>query len=366
MKAFIHDCIAAFPPPYERIVQLAFFNIIDTFRNWKLPCHLVVGKISMESEKGSLVCFGELSQYRSWIAKFFVYYTTPTFLGHFRLFDIVRLRKKLSKYDIALCPANPATEVFFSNLGWLIIPRLIDCVIDLRKPLKEKFDSHNIKKQIRRLRNSDYTFKIFNSELALKEFYDEMLIPTVKRRHQELAFVSRFEDLKEKLKNGYLLAVYRNSKWVAADLVVREGNKILRAANTGWRNGDISLLKHRVNDALTFELINRAKNEGFAFLNLGNCLPFIDDGVFKFKLKWKADPVLPEADFKRGKIQRAKGFLALRFNLASQSGQAFLHCNPLFEKHKGIIRAVGWNSPPRPHLRRLLDEGLPWVDICKL
>ena len=203
------------------------------------------------------------------------------------------------------------------------------------------------------------------SEFELEEFFYEMLIPTVTRRHKELAYVSRFEDLKKKLKDGYLLGAYRNSKWVAAELVVREGSKTLRSANIGWRNGDVRLMRDRVSGALTFELINRAKNEGFEFLNLGNSLPFIDDGVLNFKLRWGAEPVMPGAGFESGKSIRARGFVAAHFNLASKCGRAILHHNPVLEKHNGVMRAVGWDFPVRPTFKRLIERGFPWVDLAK-
>lgn len=348
-----------------RTLELAKFSVRDTILNWSLPSHIVRGKLSGELQEGSLVCFGDPNQYQTWISKFFVDTEPTSALGLFQLFDILDLRKGLSSYDLALCPVNLLTETFFFYRGWFLIPRLLDCVIDLRKPLEEIFKSRGIKGKIRRLQKLPYTFKVMNGELALEEFFHEMLLPTVANRHKETAYISNLEDLKRKLRNGYLLGAYWNSEWVAGYLVVLESHKTLRAANVGWRNGDARLLKKNVNDALVFELIKRAKRDKFSFLNLGNNLPFVDDGVLNFKIGWGADPVMPGVDIDSGKVHRARGYIAARFNLTSKSGRAMLHHNPLLQKHKKILRVIGWDSPPRPRFRRQIDRGLRWVNLAK-
>jgi len=364
-RHLINDCLSLLPPSGRRTVETAKFSVKDTILNLSLPSHIVRGKLSGELQEGSLVCFGDPNQYQTWISKFFMD-TEPTLAhGLFQFFDILDLRKGLSSYDLALCPVNTLTETLFVHRGWFIIPRLLDCVIDLRKPLGEIFRSRGIKGKIRRLQKFHYTFKVMNGELALEEFFHEMLLPTVANRHKETAYTSNLEVLKKKLRNGYLLGAYRNSEWVAADLVVRESNKTLRTANTGWRNGDVRLLKQNVSDALVFELVKRAKRDEFRFLNLGNNLPFVDDGVLNYKIRWGADPVMPGVDIDSGKVHRARGFIAVRFNLASKSGKAMLHHNPLLQKHKKVLRAIGWDSPPRPCFRRQIDRGLRWVDLAK-
>lgn len=364
-KPFVRKCINCLPPnPRRNVEQVAFFTM-DIVRNWKLSSEVVTGRISGSHLNGSVVYFGDPGQHRFWIAKFIDHSNTPVGLGQFRLLDIARFKHGLSNYDFAICPTNPASEALFSYQGWRIVPRFIEWVMDLRKPLEEIFQRKNIKKEISRLRKFNYTFKTMKSESALKEFYNEMLIPTVRKRHKEGAFISKLGNLEEKLKNGYLLSAYRKDKWIGALLVVLESTKTTRAANWGWRNGDVRLMRDGITSALTFELINRTKTEGFEYLNMGNSQPFLDDGVFQFKHNWGFRTLFPGVDLESGKIRRAGGCLAVYFNLASKSGQAMLHQNPFLEKHGHILRAVAWDSQPRPKLRRLFDDGIPWIDLKK-
>jgi hypothetical protein len=338
---------------------------MDIVRNWNLSSEVVTGRISGSHLKGYVIYFGDESQYRSWINGFLDNPRTSNELGQFRFLDIARFKHGLSKYDLAICPVNAATEILFSHQKWRVVPRLIDWVIDLRKPLREIFHTKNIKKNISRLRKFNYTFRVANSNSALEEFYNEMLIPMVKKRHKELAFISRFEDLVEKLKNGFLLCAYRNNDWLGAILVVYESNKIVRAANVGWRNGDIRLMRDHIGFALDVELIKRMKSEGFEYLNLGNSLPFVNDGVFQYKVHLGFSPIMPGVDLETGKLRRKGGFFAVYFNLASKSGQAILHQNPLMEKHGHLLRAVAWDSQPRHELRRLFADGIAWIDLKK-
>lgn len=365
LKHFIRHCISSLPPNARLLVEAAKVSVMDTVFNWRPPSYLVQGQLAGEHCQGSLIYFGEPHQYLSWSAMLFVDAKPPKPLGPVRLPDILRLKHGLSKHDLVLYPVNPMTEALFSQWGWFSIPRYVEYVIDLRKPIEKIFQSRHSRNEIKKLRRFKYCFKVLRSELALEEFYNEMLLPTVRKRHKERAYISRVENLKKKFKNGYLLAAYRGSEWVGAELVVCQSNKTLRAANVGWRNGDDRLMKDRVSSALLVELINRAKTEGFEFLNLGNSNPFVDDGSLNFKLKWGGELEIPRVKYEGRELQGAKGFLAAHINLASESGRSMLHHNPLLEKHKGVIRAVGWDFPVRSIFKRQIEKGLPWVDLAK-
>lgn len=366
LKHLIRQCITVLPPRARLLVEAAKVSVADTVFNWRLPSYLVQGQLAGGGGQGSVIYFGEPHQYLSWSDMLFVDADLPVPLGPIRLPDILRLKHGLSKYDLVLCPVNRMTEPVFSRWGWFSIPRHVDYVIDLQKPVEVLFRNSHIKKEIRRLRRFKYRFKDLHSELALEEFYHDMLLPTVKKRHKERAFISRFEDLKKKLENGYLLGAYKGPEWVAAELVVYQGNKTVRAANVGWRNGDERILKDHVNSALLVELIKRAKTAGFEYLNLGNSNPFVDDGPLNFKLKWGGELEIPSVKYEGRELQGVKGILAVYINLASESGRAVLHHNPLLAKHNGVIRAVGWNSPVRPAFKRLMKKGLPWIDLAKI
>lgn len=365
LKRFIRHCISSLPPNARLPIEAAKVSVMDTVFNWRLPSYLVQGQLAGEGFHGSLVYFGEPHQYLSWSAMLFVDAKPPKPLGRFRLPDILRLKHGLSKSDLVLCPVNPMTEALFSQWGWFRIPRYVEYVIDLRKPIEKIFQSRHSRNEIKKLKRLKYCFEVLRSELALEEFYNDMLLPTVKKRHKVRAHISRFENLKKKFENGYLLAAYRGSEWVGANLVVCQSNKTLRAANVGWRNGDERLMKDRISSALLVELIKRAKTEGFEFLNLGNSNPFVDDGPLNFKLKWRGELEIPRVKYEGRELQGVKGFLAAYINLASESGRAMLHHNPLLEKHKGVMRAVGWNFPIRPAFKHQVEQGLPWVDLSK-
>ena len=363
LKLYTRKCVSYLPSNAKRKFEKAAFCATDTLRSWKLDSVVVEGTIRENNLKGSAIYFGDKSKYSFWINKLFSHTYKSVDTGQFRLIDIARFKLKLSEYDLAVCPLNPATELLFSIHGWRIIPERIDWFIDLRKPLNEIFRRKNIKKQISCLRKYNYTFRITTSELALKEFYHDMLIPTVTKRHKEHAFISDFGEYQKKLKNGYLLKAYQNKKWIAASLVVRESSKNIRDANLAWRNGEIRFLKNNIATALTFELINRAKIEGYEYLNLGNSRPFVDDGVFRHKHHLGFTPVIQGVDLESGKVHRVGCFLAFYFNLSSNCGQSILHHNPVLEKHSQSLRAITWDSDPPPELRRLFAKRVPWIDL---
>jgi hypothetical protein len=205
---------------------------------------------------------------------------------------------------------------------------------------------------------------VLRSEAAFHEYFHEMLLPTVNSRHEQLARVSSRDELERVFENGYLLAAYKDTEWVAANLITTTGKREMRSANVGWRGGDERLMKERVVSALVLEMIRRGKDEGFEVLNLGSSNPFVDDGPLNYKLKWGAHMEFPSIGYAEGALHGMRRFLAARFSFHTEAGRAMLQHSPLLEKRHGRLQAIGWRSSLRPDFRHQIDQGLPWVDLA--
>lgn len=364
LKSLFRQLHAALPDNVRYPIDVASISIQDTLRNWHMPAYRVQAPLPEGQGEGTVLYLGNRPQYKSWTNKLFGRSIEPSFIGKFSLAQVLRRNNPALCADLTLCPINPWTLSLFTLTGWHIIPLYVLSKIDLAKPLDTLTSNSDAKNELRKLRKLNYYFRELRDEEAFKEFYHEMLKPTVMQRHSENPFLSSFESLKQLYNiKGFLLAAYLDSEWVGANLVYSDKDTLV-CANVGWREASDVFMKKRIVSALQHELIKRAAEQGFHTLDLGSSNPFANDGPLNYKLKWGADIKLPELLYAHKQIQGSRAFIAARFNLASGSAQSMLHNTPLFERHKNSLRVIGWNSIIPPALQRQIDSGIEWINLA--
>lgn len=363
LKRTVRLGIRSLPPRLRLFTDVAWGGLSDTYTNWYMPAYLVRGRPLAAEGDTSFICFGKLPQYSTWIANFLSEPTAAESIGSFSLTDISNRKGILSDCDALLCPINPLGKLLFSAREWLIVPKYVKCLIDLRKPLDQLVCRHAAKDDLRIVRKKNYRFDVRRDDASFDEFYQNMLIPTVTIRHEERARISTLDALRQVFHRGYLLAAYQGTEWVGASLIVPQTNHTLNWANIGWRNGSEQMLKDRLVSALLYEMIQRGKNEGFMTLDLGSCSPFANDGPLNYKLKWGAQMALPQLGYEDGQLQGFNAYFAVHFNLASGSARSMLKHSPILDTHGGRLRAVGWGSKLRPDFKHQVDDGLLWSDL---
>lgn len=356
--------VRSLPPRLRLFTDVAMGGLSDTYANWHMPAYRVRGRLLSAESEGSLIYFGQLPQYKSWTANFFSDNLPAESIGSFSLPAIAGRKGVLSDCDALVCPSNPLTRLLFTARGWFVVPKYVKCLIDLHVPIDQLVRRHAAKDDLRIIRKKNYRFEVLRDDAAFDEFYHEMLVPTIRIRHEERANISTLEALRTVFHQGYLLAAYQGTEWVGANLVVPQTNNKLYWANIGWRDGSKQIMKDRLVSALLYEMIQRGKHEGFKTLDLGSCSPFINDGPLNYKLKWGAQMALPQLGYEDGQLQGLHAYFAARFNLASDGARSMLKHSPILGTHEGRLRAVGWGSKLRPDFKHQVDYGLPWDDLA--
>lgn len=363
LKRSVRIGIRSLPPSLRLFADVAVGGLSDTYANWHLPAHLVRGRLLEGKNEGSLIYFGQLPQYKSWIANFFSDSMAAEPIGNFSLPSIARRKGMLSECDVLVCPTTPLSQLLFTARGWLVVPKYVECVIDLRIPIDQLIRRHAAKDDLRIIRKKNYRFEVLRDDAAFNEFYHEMLVPTTRIRHEERANISTLEALRTVFHKGYLLAAYQGTEWVGANLIVPQANNRLDWANIGWRDGNEQMMKDRLVSALLYEMIQRGQSEGFTNLNLGSCSPFVNDGPLNYKLKWGAQMAAPQLGYECGQLQGLHAYFAVHFDFASDSARSMLQHAPILDTHDGRLRAVGWSSILRSDFKHQVDGGLPWTDL---
>lgn len=364
-KSLLRRMHGALPEPVARQIDIATLSMQDTLQNWRMPARYVRAPLAGGNGEGTILYIGDRPQYKSWTQQLFGQPAQTVSLGEFTLFEVLKESQPALAADVTLCPLNPWTIPLFSREGWHIVPLHVLSSINLETPIDVLASNRDAKNELRVIRKHDYQFRELRSDEAFEEFYREMLSPMVARRHHESAFLSSMANLKQQYANeGYLLAAYLDSEWVGANLVLNGTQGTLVSANVGWRDGSDELMKKRVVSALLYELIKRAAEQGFRTLDLGSSNPFANDGPLNYKLKWGASIELPKIEYTGRVLDGARGFIAAKFNLASDAARSMLHNTPFFESHAGNLRAVGWNPAMPAAIQQKIDHGMPLLNLA--
>ncbi len=363
IKSLIRQVLRRMPDKWQFAFDVAVIVLQETRANWTMPVYRVRGPLAGEDIEGTLVYLGDQPQYKSWVSNIFSEPSKPERVGTVSFPSAVQRRGDSLAADIILCPTNPAASKFLRRAGWRIVPKFVDSVIDLRRPVKDLIRSKGAKDDVRVVRKLQYEPRILTGEEHLREYYEDMLLPMVETRHKDNAHISQWDEVRSIFADGHLLGVYRDGAWVAAILIGNAGDKGVRIASVGWRAGDAQLLKDRVAAALFYHAILWAQEQGFETMNLGGSLPFVSDGPLNFKLKWGADLRAPELAREGDGVDGVRSYLAVATNTATAAGRAMLKHNPLLEKHDDAIRAIAWQSDVPRLFKHQVDRGFPWIDL---
>lgn len=363
-KNLLRHLYAVLPDSVRYQIDITSISLQDTLHNWSMPAYYVRSPLPENKGEGTILYFGDRPQYNSWTHALFGHTVEPVLLGRFSLFQILCRKHPELIADIMLCPLNPWTMPLFAQCGWHIMPLYVDSLIDLRKPINELITSKGANHPMRVARRFDYRFENVKSDQALHEFFHEMLLPTVKIRFQERAFLSQWEDIKDIYQNGVLIAAYLGDEWVGAILLAIEGTNSVRIANLGWRNGADEWRKKGIVAALYNQTFIWAQKNGFIKLDMGSSNPFVKDGPLNFKLKWGATMMPPELGFVEGQLEGASSFIGAKFDLKSSAAQYFLTTTPLLDCVNGKLRAISWNAEVPPQFHRQVKLGYEWVNLA--
>ena len=365
LKPLLRRVHAVLPDNLRRQINIGSISLQDTLKNWRMPAYRVRAQLPEGKSEGTVLYLGDRPQYASWTHKLFGRAIEPVSLGQFSLLQILGGRTPALTADITLCPLNPWTMPLFAQRGWHVMPLFVNCLVDLRKPMNELITSKGAKDDLRVARRLGYRFDLLQGDKAIHEFFHQMLVPTVKIRHEERAFLSQWQNIERTYQNGVLIGSHLEDQWVGAILLALDEPKTVRIANLGWRNGEDQWLKKGIVAALYNQSFLWAQENGFEWVNLGSSNPFADDGPLNFKLKWGATLMAPELKVANGQIDGAHSFIGVKFDLGSQAAQSFLASTPLLECEEGKLRAIGWNAAIPPQFHRQIDLGCEWVNLAE-
>lgn len=192
--------------------------------------------------------------------------------------------------DMILAVTYRSFSQFLPTDGFIIIPKEVYFTLDLSDPLETIFGKLNRRRRrsIRTIKKLGYSYEVTHDKAKFNLFYYGMYCPHLIKRHHKLATPESFAYLRQLFKNGGLLLVKRNNRYISGILYCLKNE-------TAWTPGMGIFEEHEhdeyarrtAGDALLYFLIRWAKKQGYKKLDYGNSRPFLNDGVVRYKREWQ-------------------------------------------------------------------------------
>jgi hypothetical protein len=268
-------------------------------------------------------------------------------------------------YDMILCPVNPWTIPLFRKRGWHILATWVDCIVPVHPSAGEtlKRISRTLRQEIRAAQESGLRIEANSDPQRLRFFFEEMLKPTIQARHARHGFEPHYRELEAILKSGSLLCAFQGDEWIAGGVV---GFRPQEAwfAKMGWLQGEQAILQSNVVNLMFREVIEMAGERGLARVNFGGSRGLTEDGVLRYKMKWRAVPEVRRFQYNGQELWGPIGdLLAAHFRPDSPAIQALLHRQPMLAVSGTGMEALSWNRS-RPAIFDHLQDRLKWTDFA--
>lgn len=192
--------------------------------------------------------------------------------------------------DMILEVTHRSFSQFLPTDGFIIIPKEVYFTLDLSDPLEMIFGKLNRRRRrsIRTIEKLGYSYEVTHDKAKFKLFYYKMYYPYITKRYRDLAKPESFAYLKPLFRNGGLLLVKRNDRYISGILHCLQNETVWTPCMGIFEEeARDEYVRRPAGDALLYFLILWAKNQGYKRLDYGNSRPFLNDGVVHYKTEWR-------------------------------------------------------------------------------
>jgi hypothetical protein len=329
---------------------------------WRLPATQALGNVAGHAPI-SLLLFGQRASYDYLLEKWFGSNWTARPEKEWTFSEAARLHLRQTDAQVVLAPATPWTARLFSRKGWTILPFWVDCCLSLEPSVETVLGaiSRTLRQEMRATEALGYTLEYSDGKDDLEVFWTQMHLPTIRGRHGVHGILAELSQGQELLQNGRFMKLYRGKEWVAGGLMVHRAQE-LWFAKLGWLQGDQDLLRAHVVNLLYRGAIRYAAESGYRRINLGGCRGFLDDGIFQYKMKWRAVPEIRRFQYSGSVLWGPLYDLyAVRFDSANETVQHLLAKHPILAARGNHLEFLTWKRE-RPRLIEHLHS-LGWQDL---
>lgn len=199
-----------------------------------------------------------------------------------------RLLQQTKLFGLTVLTSKPRQTIAAHVLQ---IPKFVPLQIVIPPDLNEFIHElpSDRRQLLRRLAASPLRAEFSKSLAFITQFHRTFHLPTIRNAHGAEGFVITPKNIKREIleHNAEFLQIFHGDQCIAAGLCKQTGHTY-RLLKTGWLHGSKSILKEGVQAFRIWTAIQRANKLGCSILDLGSSPPFLNDGVFHYKMRWNA------------------------------------------------------------------------------
>ncbi len=237
--------------------------------------------------------------------------------------------------DLALVEVPDWRAGAFAAQGWLILPKRVTHLEELRvAPGAESPHAQSVERAIRR---RGLTCEISKRPADLATFYRGFYLPMLERRHADQARPTPLSLLRLIHRRGWLLRVFDRGQWVSGALLAPHPlwSDTMSIVVVGVRDGDYQTVPDVARAAPVFFAREEARRRGARVCDHLVTRPFLDDGLFRRKLRWET---------RVHDVRERPDRLALRAFGDRPALRRWLARNPFLSCSKDGLVAIAWGD----------------------
>ncbi|MGB8953246.1 MAG: hypothetical protein WCC06_11355 [Candidatus Aminicenantales bacterium] len=229
------------------------------------------------------------------------------------------------------------SDIFFmkslARKGFLSIPEWVSFKLDLSLSIPEiwkRTQYKGLKDDLRKIRKYHYSYEMTHDRDTFNYFYRRMYLPYIKKRFQIINFFTGYHLSKLSFEKGGLLLAKRGNEFVSGIIIVPNKDKT-KTHVLGVKEGKFEYVKQGALSALYYSSCLWAKDNGYRWMDFGECRSFLRDGLLNYKKKWKME------------VEKSRHFqtiFGLKICHLSQEVRSFLSYNPFIFLHQAKLKGM--------------------------
>lgn len=198
------------------------------------------------------------------------------------------LLKRLRPYaDMTIVRIDALSGRTWFDSGYLSVPEWIGARMALgEEALSRTMKGKSVRDDLRRVRKSNLRYSVSHGDEDFDFFYSSMYAPYTRARFGDLTGTAPANYLRHAFRRGGVLFAEQDRARLAGLVYSRRG-EVFRLVLVGTRKGKMGPVKMGALAALYVFAIQHARSMGCTVLDLGGSRPVLQDGVLRFKAKWR-------------------------------------------------------------------------------
>lgn len=216
-------------------------------------------------------------------------------------FQPLRLRAAIQRY-------GSADVVLYPHLPWqarpeIVIPDYLEAILPLPAAMEGfmKQLRGNVRRSVQQALKGNVSFEEGHSLDDYREFHEQMLIPYLRTRHGEHAYLDTAENMYAQAGRSHLVFVSENGQRLGGFLLLKPRISGVAYFNKLGLHPAVYADKERMrqlNALLYYKMFSMSMEQGYPAINLGITPPVFGNGILWYKSSWGAQ-IIPNTSLHR-------------------------------------------------------------------